>query len=426
MGVGEVLAAIGRLDPVIGAFTATDPGAVTGVGPLAGMPVAVKEVFAVRGLPWTAGSLTRRDVVADTDAAAVAALRAAGAAIVGVTRSHEFAWGLPTWHEVLGGPRNPWDTTRITGGSSGGSAAAVAAGLVPAALGTDTGCSIRLPAAFCGVVGFKPTHGRISTDGAVPLSPSLDHVGVLAAEVEVAARVAAVLGVESGAPVEDLDGLVVGVGEPPQGLPLPADRAASVTAAVTVCRDLGARIVPVRLPPAEDVAACYAAVQAAEAAAVHVDELGIWPARRQDYGSDVRERMDRAVRVDLAGYRHGIRLAVSLRERAAALLAGVDLLLTPVAACAPGLVIRPHDVEVAGRPVPLRDAVLPYTQWQNVCGLPACAVPAGVDAGGLPVGVQVTGRPWADGLVLGAAGLLQARLRARLPAAPPVSAGTAG
>ncbi len=423
-GIAAALERIDRVDGRVGAFTAVDraPHRTAG-GVLDELPVAVKEIFAVRGLPWTAGSLVRRDVVADHDAETVAALRAAGAGIVGVTRSHEFAWGLPTWHQVLGGPRNPWDTRRICGGSSGGSAAAVAAGMVPVALGSDTGCSIRLPAAFCGVVGFKPSHGRIGTGGVVPLAPSFDHVGVIAAEVTDAARVLRVLGVPIGAPVRTgLQGLAVGVARAPQGLPLPTERAHCVQAAVETCADLGARIVGVDLPAADRVAQAYVQVQRGEAYAVHTRELGTWPGRAADYGDDVRRHLERAEAAGADEYAAGIRLTLALREETARVLADVDLLLTPVAACAPGFTDRPHEADVAGRPVALRDAVLPYTQLQDVCGLPACTVPAGADADGMPVGVQLTGRPWADAEVLTAAGLLREALRGRLPARPSLHA----
>ena len=421
MTAPELIAAMTATNERVGAFSALDHQATAGPGPLHGVAVGVKELFAVRGLPWTAGSLTRRDVVADEDAAAVARLRAAGALIVGMTRSHEFGWGLPTWHDTLGGPRNPWDLDRITGGSSGGSAAAVAAGMVPLALGTDTGCSIRLPAAFCGVVGMKPTHGRISTSGVVPLAPSFDHVGVLAAEVDEAVRALQVLGLtEPHEPRPDLAGLVVGVPDRPQGIPLPEHRQRSVDAAIEACRARGAAVRTVELPPAADVADIYAAVQRGEALPIHRDELRTWPAQADRYGSDVRGHLERAESATQADYPAAVRRLLELREQTAAVLAEVDVLLTPVAACAPAPTASPHEVEVDGRPVPLRDAVLPYTQLQDLCGLPACAVPAGVDRHGLPVGVQVSGRPWADLLVLDLARTLREALRGRLPDRPPV------
>lgn len=425
-GIEAALDRIRRIDGKIGAFTAVDPDAARaaiGNRPLADVPVGVKEIFAVKGLPWTAGSLVRRDVVADRDAATVSRLRATGAGIVGVTRSHEFAWGLSTWHETLGGPRNPWDLRRITGGSSGGSAAAVAAGMVRVALGTDTGGSVRLPAAFCGVVGFKPSHGRVTTDGVLPLTPSFDHVGVLAAEVADAVRVLAALGLPLGA-VErrDLQGRVVGVAASPQGLPLPPDRAACLDVAVQACADIGAEVREVTLPSAAEVARAYDVVQRGEAYAIHTRELQTWPGRADDYGSDVRAKLERAAALTPEEYADGIRLTLLLRERSAAVFAEVDLLITPVSACGPGFTDRPHDAEVGGHAVPLRDAVLPYTQLQDVCGLPACAVPAGLDGDRMPVGVQVTGRPWADGDVLVAAAALREALRHRLPEYPPVSA----
>jgi Asp-tRNA(Asn)/Glu-tRNA(Gln) amidotransferase A subunit family amidase len=156
----------------------------TNRGPLHGVPVAVKDIMDVAGIPVTCGTEALPVRTPIVDAVCVARLRAAGAIIVGVTRTHEIAWGLTTQHSRLGGTRNPWGETRIPGGSSGGSAAAVAAQFVPLALGSDTGGSCRLPAAFCGVNGWKPTYGSIPADGILPLAHSLDHVGLIGRSVE--------------------------------------------------------------------------------------------------------------------------------------------------------------------------------------------------------------------------------------------------
>jgi aspartyl-tRNA(Asn)/glutamyl-tRNA(Gln) amidotransferase subunit A len=422
--VEKALAAIAELDPRIGAFTGVDPSARGGPGPLAGIPIAVKELCAVEGLPWQAGSLVRAGVRAERDATAVAMVRAAGAAIVGVTATHEFAWGITSRHETLGGPRNPWNTDRIAGGSSGGSAAAVASGIVPAALGTDTGCSIREPASFCGVVGFKPTYGIVPTHGVIPLAPSLDHVGVIADEVATAARVAEVMGVPATARLADLTDLRIGVTPQLQGPDLPRDRRACLTAAEQALEALGATLIPVQLPAAALVAEAYRIVQNAEAFAVHSQQLRTWPSRRSDYSRSLQTLLAGAADVDLDGYRAGVRLMAGIRHETGRVLSGVDLLLTPVSAAGPSRWSDPDRSDLIGADglrVALRDAVLPYTQLQNVAGLPACSVPAGLDADGLPVGVQITGRPWGDPLVLAASSLLRDALRGRIDRRPTVT-----
>lgn len=218
--------------------------------------------------------------------------------VLGRSRTHEFAWGLTTWHPDDGGTRNPWDTGRTAGGSSGGSAAAVAAGIVPLGLGSDTGCSIRLPAAWCGLVGHKPTYGAVPMDGVTPLAPSLDAGGVLVCDV--------------------------------------AERAEQLT--------------PERLTDAVSARA-------------------------------------------------------ELRRQAAVLFDDVDVLLLPVAACGPSRTNAPDERPDGGGA--LRSAVRPWTVLANLCGLPACAVPAGLDDDGLPVGVQVVGRPGEDARVLDVAAAVE-------------------
>ena len=183
-------------------------------GPLHGIPVAIKELFDVEGAIGCYGSTILARRIASSDAAAVARWRAAGAIVVGTTRSHEFGWGITTQHATLGSTLNPWNTDRVPGGSSGGSAAAVAAGMVPLALGSDTGGSIRIPACFCGIAGIKPTYGLVSKRGAVSLAPSLDHPGPLARTVtDLAIGLAAMAGYDASDPSTLPDPTAFGPGE---------------------------------------------------------------------------------------------------------------------------------------------------------------------------------------------------------------------
>jgi aspartyl-tRNA(Asn)/glutamyl-tRNA(Gln) amidotransferase subunit A len=315
--------------------------------------------------------------------------------VLGRTRTHEFAWGLTTWHPELGGTRNPWDTGRTAGGSSGGSAAAVASGVVPLALGTDTGCSVRLPAAWCGLVGHKPTHGSVPLDGVVPLAPSLDVVGAVVRDVP-DARLA--LEVLTGRPLPSLDIAGARLARVvPEELPRPL---------LDVLETSGGR--DVALPASDRLTAVYAAVQGAEALAWH-RATGRWPARADAYGADVRGRLELSVQRTDDDVARARAAREDLRRQVHALLADVDALLLPVAACGPSRTSAPDDRPDDG--APLRGAVLPWTVLANLCGLPACVVPVGVDDDGLPVAVQVVGRPGEDARVLVVAERLQRPLR---------------
>ena len=327
----------------------------------------------------------------------MARLREAGAVVLGRTRTHEFAWGITTQHAVLGGTADPWDTARVPGGSSGGSAAAVAAGVVPLALGTDTGCSIRLPAAWCGLVGHKPTYGAVPLDGVLPLATSLDHVGAL---VRTAADARLALEVLSGRPLPPpaaLAGLRLGLVEAP-AVP-------GVARALAAAVERLGPVTPVEQPLADRLTPLYGVVQGAEALAWH-RATGRWPAHAQAYGPDVRARLRACERLDEGQVQEALRLREELRRRTAALFARVDLVLLPVAVCGPPTTAAPDAAVLPGGPGPVRDGVLPWTVWANLCGLPACAVPAGLDADGLPVGLQVVGPPGADARVLDAAAAL--------------------
>jgi aspartyl-tRNA(Asn)/glutamyl-tRNA(Gln) amidotransferase subunit A len=366
-------------------------------GPLQGVPVAVKDLFDVAGQVTRAGSRVPAGPAAARDAVAVRRLRDAGAVVLGRTRTHEFAWGLTTWHPELGGTRNPHDHERVAGGSSGGSAAAVAAGNRILALGTDTGCSIRLPAAWCGLVGHKPTHGTVPLDGVVPLAPSLDVVGALTRD---AADARLALEVLAGRPLPPrVDVRSLRLGRVDALAATPSVRAAAEAAAAAGWRS----VQDVELPLSSSYERVYATVMGAEAFAWHRG-TGRWPAHAELYGADVRARLERCEALTPAQVEQAENERTQLRRAIADLFTRVDLLLLPVASCGPSRTAAPDDrPDGAG---PLRGAVLPWTVLANLCGLPACAVPAGVDDDGLPVAVQVVGAPGDDARVLDAAAAL--------------------
>ena len=313
-------------------------------GPLCGIPLAVKDLFDTEGIETACGSALLEGRIPARDAEAVRRARTAGAIVIGKTRTHEFAWGY-AMTGADGEPltRNPHDLERMPGGSSGGSAAALAMGAAPLALGSDTGGSIRLPAAWCRVVGYKPTHGLVPLDGVWPLAPSLDHAGPMATTVEDCALLLEILA-------------------PPTPPPALLEREPRVAG-------------PEVLPDPQRVRDAYDAVFFPEAIAVH-RAAGLWPQRADGYTPAVRRRLERAERHAGRDQRD------ALRSEMEAVFAEFDLVVSPVAATGP-----PRFDERAD----LREVVTPYCALQNLLGLPACA---------LPTGEQVTGPRGADAAVL--------------------------
>ncbi|MDQ3963778.1 MAG: amidase [Actinomycetota bacterium] len=387
-------------------------------GPLDGIPVAVKELFEVHDWPHTGGSLALADRIGATDAVAVARLRSAGAVIVGLTRSHEFAWGITTQHAERGSTKNPWDLSRTPGGSSGGAAAAVAAQMVPVCLGSDTGGSVRIPAAFCGVVGVKPSYGSISVKGLVPLAPSLDHVGVLArttVDVELVLAAVSVAGAvpaeavnelpSATVPRESLEGLLIAVAPniEPQTVPAYA-RALERARDALLAR--GADLRPTVLPDAGEVESAFRTIQPVEARIVHTSVLETYPARKDLYSADVAGRLEQAADLTLDDYVRASMARMEIIHAARSMFTGVDVVLSTVGACGPSRCSTPNEVNLNGEAIPVRQAVMPYTILQNVAGIPATTVPVGLDDDGLPIGVQVTGAAGTDAIVQRVARLL--------------------
>ncbi len=384
--------------------------------PLEGIPFGAKDLFDSQDVRTAYGSPMFDSHVPSRDAEAVRRARGAGAILVGKTQVHEFAWGITSVNEALGSAHNPWALDRFTGGSSGGSAAVLAAGEVPLALGSDTGGSIRVPAAFCGVVGLKPTYGRISAAGAWPLARSLDHPGPMATTPAGAALLLeAIAGVDAtdpstvDVPLGDvrgelglgLEGLVVGTCADLLLVPLARDVRDVYEQTLQTLAAAGARLVEVALPEAELVFPAFRTIQSAEAIDTH-RRAGLFPARRGEYGTDVLSRLDLATEVTLEQYLRASADRERVRTGFARLFGSCDVLLTPVSAGSP-LPIGEETLVHEGQELTFRELVMSYTTPQDLVGLPACAVRAGFDALGIPVGFQFTAPPWLEGRVLRAA-----------------------
>ena len=379
---------------------------------LEGIPFGVKDLFDSEGVRTAYGSPMFEHHTPGRDAEAVRRARAAGAILVGKTQTHEFAWGITSVNERLGSAHNPWALDRVSGGSSGGSAVALAAGEVPLTLGSDTGGSIRVPASFCGVVGLKPTYGRISGAGAWPLARSLDHPGPMARTPADAALFLEVLaGSDPGDPAtadipigdvqgelhRGLGGLKVGLCPDLNLVTLAPDVREVFEAAVRTIEAAGALLVEVALPEAELIYPSFRVIQSAEALDTH-RRAGLFPRRRDEYGADVLGRLE----VTLEQYLQAAADRQRVRAAFGALFACCDVLLTPVSAGSP-LPIGDETVTHEGEELTFRELVMSYTTPQDLAGLPACATRAGFDALGIPVGVQFTAAPWCEATVLRAA-----------------------
>ncbi len=387
-------------------------------GPLHGIPIALKDNIQTRGIRTTAGAKFLAEFVPTEDAAVVVRLQRAGAVLLGKTNLHEFAYGVTTENPHYGSTYNPWDGQRIAGGSSGGAAAAVAAGLAFAAVGTDTGGSIRIPAALCGITGLKPTYGRVSSWGVVPLAPSLDHVGPLARSAgDVAILLRAIAGWDRRDPAsvrrpvpdflavlhgrrsrrKPLRGLRLGIARNFFLAQVQAEVAHSFGAAVEQFARLGADVVDVHLPHLAYAGEAGTTIALAEATRVH-QLAGYFPAHAEDYSAEVRKRIELGAEVRAVDYLAARERQRQLRNELAEVFERVDALLAPTVP-----VVAPRQgtqvVVVAGQEESVRTALLRFNRPSNLAGCPALSVPCGF-AGGLPVGLQLIGRWWEEAELL--------------------------
>jgi aspartyl-tRNA(Asn)/glutamyl-tRNA(Gln) amidotransferase subunit A len=358
-------------------------------GPLHGMPISIKDLIDVAGQPTTAASRVRAGHVASHDATVVQRLRDAGAILIGKTNLHEFALGTTSEESAFGAVHNPRDVTRSAGGSSGGSAAAVATGMGLASIGSDTGGSIRIPAAACGVVGLKPSLGEVPTDGVVPLCQTFDHVGPITRSVADAASLWAVL---AGRPIARIEAL------PPSAIKLGAlggyftalldsDVRTAFTAAIARLRSAGVAADLRAVQGTETIMDTYVNISLPEAAHWHAPTLD---SRAADYQPPVRERLEFGRTISAVKYLHARDTRDSLTHAVDAALEDCDVLVLPTLP----IVAPKHGSATAtmdnGESLTVRAAMLRLTQLFNITGNPAISLP--IPTASLPVGLQLVGR----------------------------------
>jgi len=378
-------------------------------GPLHGIPVSLKDLIDVDGLPTTAASRLRQGHMARADAVLTRRLRSAGAVLLGKTNLHEFAFGTTNEDSAYGPARHPLDPARSPGGSSGGSAVAVATGMSVASVGTDTGGSIRIPSAACGLVGLKPTFGEVPLDGVVPLSTSLDHAGPLTRSVEDAAIV---LGALCGAPWSPL--LTPETRTLRLGIPrkyffdvLDEEVAAGFADALHRLRQLGVSATDVEISETERIGTIYVHVSLPEAVAYHASTLEAQP---DAYTPNVRLRLEAGRYLLAEDYVRARQGCAALRQAVDAALTGCDALMLPALAI-PAPQLGATTVRIGGRDEPVRNMMLRLTQAFNISGHPAMTIPCGTTRAGFPIGVQLVGHLHHTQALLRVAAALEPGLR---------------
>jgi len=411
---------IERLNPQLNAFiTVCEKGSATNIpsdstvpsalaNALSGIPIAVKDLFDTAGIRTTSGSKFFTDNIPEKDAFVVEKLKQAGATIIGKTNTHEIALGVTGDNPHYGTARNPWDMTRSPGGSSSGSAIAVATGMALGALGTDTGGSIRIPASLCGIVGFKPTFGRVSLRGVFPLSWNLDHVGPLTSCVKDAALMLQVISIYDsidpasikvltgdylGHLADDIQGkkIALGVGKYIEAAEPEVLNAVRETA--KVFESMGCKIQEVNVDWMRDAALANATMTRSDGAAVHRDRLHEHP---EMFGEDILHRLQQGAKTTSTEYALARRTQTEIKKRCESFFDAHNFLIIPTTPIAAPAIAGTDAVEQAAR-------LTRFTAPFNLTGLPAISIPCGFTKEGLPIGLQIVSRAWADAKVLNAA-----------------------
>jgi aspartyl-tRNA(Asn)/glutamyl-tRNA(Gln) amidotransferase subunit A len=381
--------------------------------PLLGIPITLKDNIWTRGIRSTAGSKILRDFVPSEDSTVARKLSRAGAILLGKTNLNEFAYGITGGNAHYGPVHNPWALDRISGGSSSGSAVAIAAGLCAASIGTDTGGSIRVPSAFCGTVGLKPTFGRVSVFGTMPLSPSLDHVGPLARCVADAAILLDLIAgrdpldpTSSTKRVENYRGALekplrkVRLGRPREHYWEKLDPEVRLAAegAVHEMETRGAVVREVSLPHLKESLDAATEISLAEALHVH-EAAGYFPARAAEYGEEVRQRIEAGGKVPANRYLAGLDMRKRSLAEFEAAFQDVDAIVAPTVPV-PAPPIGAESVRIDGEEIGTRPAIVGHSRPANFTGLPAISIPCGFTRDGLPVGLQLIGRAFDEATLL--------------------------
>jgi aspartyl-tRNA(Asn)/glutamyl-tRNA(Gln) amidotransferase subunit A len=420
--VNAALERIERLNPSLNAFITVNADAARKQariadreiragkirGPLHGVPITIKDNFLTKGTRTTAGSKILADFIPDFDSHIVAQLHAAGAVSLGKTVLNEFAYGIHGRNPHYGDVHNPWDLRCTPGGSSSGSAASLAAGIGFASVGTDTGGSLRIPASFCGIVGFKPTFGLVSLAGVVPLAETLDHAGPLARTVEDAATVLSVIAGKYPMRVPALKFTQLRQNLPRRfriGWPknyffdrVELEVQLAIECAVKALESLGGRTEAISLAHAAESVEASTAVGLVEALQYHSAQK-YFPQRAADYSEDVRKRLELGLEVKALPYLDAARVRRELTSDFDSAFERVDVIVAPATACvAPPLGVAV--VEIRGESVPLRGAVIDSNRPANFTGHPAISLPCGISTRGLPIGLQLIGPKWSEAKLL--------------------------
>jgi len=376
--------------------------------PLFGIPIALKDNFYTRGIRTTAGSKILANFIPKEDSEVAARLHQMGAILLGKTNMHEFAYGITNENPHYGPVHNPWATERISGGSSGGSAAATAAGMCFGSVGTDTGGSIRIPAALCGIVGLKSTYGLVSVSGVIPLAPSFDHAGPLARSVVDACILLQAIAGKYPADAKPPDFRKLGrtrlrrfrLGWPKDYFFERIDPEVQQVIGVAgkVLQQIGARIQDVSLPHLADSQESATNIALAEATRYHQSQ-GFYPARTADYGSDVSGRLEMGAQVRAVHYLRGLEVKREVEQDFDSAFKLVDAILAPaVPIAAPR--IGENELIIAGEKETVRSALVRLNRPANFTGHPAIAIPCGFTQEGLPIGLQLIGPKWGEATLL--------------------------
>ena len=379
-------------------------------GPFHGIPMAIKDNLYIANEVTTMGSKIHKDFVSPTDATVVAKLREAGVVFTGKLNMHEYAWGIDNNNPHFGAVRNPWNTDKIPGGSSGGSGAAVAADMTFASLGTDTAGSIRIPSSACGIVGLKPTHGRVSKFGCYPLAWTLDHIGPMTKTVaDSAAMLQVIAGFDSQDPTsiqtgtsdysaalnEDVKGMVIGVNEDYFFKDVDSEVERLVRAQIDELVSQGATVKTVDIPALRSSEWAELATSLSEASAIHHRDLINRP---DDFGDDIRFLFELGELFSSVDFLQAQQARSQLKNEFSQALAGIDGMIAPtLPVMAPD--IGNPEADLNGKKVDLIDSFIRFTGPSNLTGLPALSVPAGLN-NGLPVGLQVIGKAFDEATVL--------------------------